>query len=357
MQILINIAATFAFMFWPMMFMMSPMMLGAPGADNDKDQLKTVILLLSYPIGISIFFWLFGIHYFGIDGFTLTIISSGIIAIALSIFGYFGMLLNLYRGIANSGYSVANHKVYYDAKLIKAADSDSFSIFDDDLLRSCSRYAKDKLHFYYNGKTVEGFGIDGIYQRKIGGDTYWFNQNQVLYDDRILIGANPDNFDSFDEYTEWTYSISKEQFSVFKYGKRLPAVDKESFIPLSSYLAKDSNHIFKTDEIILPDADAQSFELFEDHSFGKDKNHIYYLETKEPFAIQGVDPASFEILDRGYLKDINHVYRIIQYEDIEKLEQADVASFEATPYDEASQSEARDKNHYYYDGKIVGNRK
>ena len=45
-----------------------------------------------------------------------------------------------------------------------------------------------------------------------------------------------------------------------------------------------------------------------------------------------------------------------QYESIQPLEQADVASFEVTGYDDTSKSEARDKNYFYYDGKIVANR-
>ena len=108
MQIAINISITFAFMFWPIIFMMSPMMLGAPGADNDKSQVISVMLFLSYPIGISLLLWIFGGSYFGVKGFKLTIICVAVIVIGFALFGYFGTLSNLAKGIANTGYSIAN---------------------------------------------------------------------------------------------------------------------------------------------------------------------------------------------------------------------------------------------------------
>ena len=359
MQIFINIFITFALMFWPFVFAMSPMMLDVPGSDNDKSQLVFIVLLLSYPISISLLLWIFGGSYFGVRGFTLTIISTIVIAIAFAVFGYFGMLSNLAKGIANSGYSIANNEVYYDGKRIDGADSASFVILDGDKFgHSISRYAKDRNQFYYGGVVVKGAIPDNLKKVDIDGDIYWLNSTQIIYDNMILLGANPDQFFGFEgfRYRGWTYSINNEQYFVYINGKHLPDVDRDSFTPLNEFVAKDKHHIYEKDEIILPEAEAESFELFEDHSFGKDKNHVYYMAHVKPFAVEDIDIESFEILDWSYLRDKNHIYYTHQYKSIEKLEQIDVASFEVTDYDESTNSHARDKSHYYYGAKIVGNR-
>ena len=356
MQILINITFTFALIFWPIMFMMSPMMLDAPGSENDRSHVSMMMLVLCYPIVLFILLWIFGGNYFGISGFKLTIISSLIIVSAFSLFGYFGMFFNLHKGISNSGYSVANNNAYYSAKLIEGADSQSFVPIGNDDIYSDTDYAVDRDNLYYRGKIVEGAHTENLKKSTIHRDTYWLNNTQVIYDGKILTKALPGNFSGFDDFNGWTASDNEDHYIVFSYGIALPAVDKNTFTPLNDFIAKDKLQIFEKNKQILNDADASSFKLFEDHNFARDKNHIYYLATKIPFSIDGADTDSFEILDRGYLKDKNSVYKVHQYESIEKLPQADARSFEATQYDDATRSEARDTNHYYYDGKIVGDR-
>jgi hypothetical protein len=83
---------------------------------------------------------------------------------------------------------------------------------------------------------------------------------------------------------------------------------------------------------------------------------VYYLGVTQPIIVQDADPVSFEVLERGYARDRNHVFVIEQYTNVVKLEQADIDTFEVTRYDDATKSEARDVNHYYYGGKIVGTR-
>lgn len=346
-------------MFWPFIFMMSPMMFDAPGSENDKSSVISALLFLSYPIVISLVLWMFGGNYFGVNGFTLTIISTAVIVLGFTVFGYFGMLSNLAKGIANSGYSIANSEVYYDGNRIDDADSESFVVLEGEGYSYNNLWhAKDKNYLYYSGVIVQGANTENLKPVKVYDDTYWLNSTQVIYGDGILPGANPDQFSGFEGIglRGWTYSIRDEQYFVYFYGKRLPDVDRDSFTPLSEFFAKDKHHIFEKDQAILPDADAESFELFEDHSFGSDKNRIYYLAHTQPFSIKDIDKESFEILGWNYLGDKNHIYLIHQYKSIEKLDQIDVASFEVTAYDELTRSHARDKNHFYYDGEVVSNR-
>lgn len=343
-------------MFWPLLLMMSPMMFDAPGSENDKSHATSMMLVLCYPIGLFILLWIFGGSYFGYSGLKLVIISGVIVVGALSVFGYFGMLLNLQKGIANSGYSVVDHNVYYDGKLLEGADGASFNTLSVERLRGTPKYAKDKNSLYYSGKIVEGASIKALTIKIINMDEYWLNNEQVIYDGKILPDANPAEIEGFEGFTGWVYSMSEGRYIVYSYGVPLPAVDKSSFSPLNDFIAKDKHHVFEKHNIILKDADAVTFELLDDHSFGRDKNHVYYISTKIPFAVEGIDPDSFEILDRGYLKDKDNVYHVVQYERIEIMQQADVKTFEATQYDDVNKSEARDLKHYYYDGRIVGDR-
>lgn len=356
MQIIINIVLTFMLMFWPILLMMSPMMFDAPGSENDKSHATSMMLVLCYPIGIFILLWMFGGSYFGYGGFKLVVISSVIVVSALSVFGYFGMLLNLHKGIANSGYSVVDQNVYYDGKLLEGADGETFNTLASERRRDAPEYATDKNFLYYSGKVVEGASIKQLKNKVINMDEYWLNNEQVIYDGKILPDANPAEFSGFEGFTGWVYSISDGRYIVYSYGVPLPGVDKLTFSPLNDFIAKDKHHVFEKHNLILNNVDAVTFELLEDHDFARDKNYIYYISTKQPFAVEGIDPDSFEILDRGYLKDKNNVYHVVQYERIEKMEQADVETFEATQYDDVNKSEATDAKHYYYDGLVVGDR-
>ncbi len=356
-QTTVNIITTIAIMFWPLMFMTSPMMFDAPGSENDKSNVVILMLILCYPAVLFLFLWITGSSYFGIKASTMLVISCVVITTGFALFGYFGMLYNLYRGIANTGYSVVNDNVYYDAKPIKGADAKSFGLLNENSFGHFNRsYARDRQNLYYRGKALEGVIPDALEMKKLAGNTYLINKSQVIYYDKILPGAEPETFGDFDGFDNWTFSDNHNQYIVYSGSTPLPAVDKSTFKPLSSTIAKDHQHIFSQHTRILPEADTASFELLEDTDFARDNMHVYYLSTNEPFVIQGADPATFQVLDRGYLKDKNYVYHVQQYESVDKVEIADVDSFKVTHYDEDNKSEAFDKNHYYYDAKIVGDR-
>ncbi len=357
MQIFINILTSLILLFWPIMVMMSPMMFDAPGSDNDKSNFINLMVVLSYPIALFLFLGVFGQRYLGFNSFVLAVISAIIIASLFSLFGFFDRLSNLTKGIANTGYSVVDSTVYHNGKPLEGADAGTFvAVEDDAFIYTASDYATDKHHLYYNGKAVEGVTVNNLRKEIIDRDIYWFNDTQVIHQDRIIPGANPDDFHTFENFSGWSYSSTNGQTIFYSYDQPLPAVNKDSFTPLNDFFAKDNRQIFEKEKPILPEADAASFNLLEDHDFARDKDNIYYLATKNPFAIPNADVNTFQILGRGYLKDKNHIYLVHQYQSIETLHQVDVPTFEVTQYDESTKSEARDKNHFYYDGKIVGPR-
>ncbi|MDH5408837.1 MAG: DKNYY domain-containing protein [Gammaproteobacteria bacterium] len=357
MQLAINIIVTVIISPWFLLFMMSPMMFDAPGSENDKSHIISTMLLLCYPIGVFVLLKLFGWQYFGVNSTKLIIVSAVVIMLGFFMFGYVNILSNAMKGVANSGYSVANGKVYYDARPIDEADSQSFTLFEEDNNFHRAKYARDTRHLYYEGKKIEG--VEDVEIERLGDryNDYWKNNSQIIYDGEILKGARPEYFSIFNDYDSWSQSDNPDGCIVYHFGKALSTVDKSSFKVLNQFLAKDKDNIYERTTKILSEADAATFSLYgDDHAFGKDKDHVYYLSTKTPFVVEGADVASFKHLERGYAQDKDSVYHILQYQTVEKIQQADATTFETTRYDEKTKSEARDKNYYYYDGKIVGNR-
>lgn len=354
MKIFMHIVVTFVLMFWPIMFMMSPMAFDAPGSDNNKSNVVGMMLTLCYPIGLFLILGMLGINYFGVNSFKLALVSLTIILIAFSLFGYFGLLFNALRGIANSGYSVVGDTAYNDGKPIDGADGKTFRVLDSRRYSSLNHYALDRNHLYYDGKIVEDALAENIVEAGSGGSDYFRNSQQVIYRDMVLRGVAADGFAVFDRFANWAYSNIGSEYNVYYRGILLPAVEREAFVPLNDSFAKDKKQIFEGHTVVLTQADAASFELMRDRDFGKDNSQVYYLGTRPPVVVQDADPGSFEVLERGYARDRNHIFVIEQYANVVKLEQADIDTFEVTRYDDATKSEARDVNHYYYDGKVVG---
>ena len=98
-----------------------------------------------------------------------------------------------------------------------------------------------------------------------------------------------------------------------------------------------------------------------DATYSKDKNGVYVWENRGWKKLEGLDPATFEIINisgsaRRYLKDKNGIYSIIYSMDGD----SDKLVLENLPYDPQTyevinQLYSKDKNNIYYsDRKIIG---
>src|SRR5690606_6213814 len=125
MLLIAQIITTFLLLFWPLLFMLSPMAFDAPGSENNRSYVIGMMLFLCYPIPLCAAYWIMGGQLWGISGRTLTLITSVVIILALTLFGYGNLLKNALSGIASSGYSVADDQVFYNANLIENADAKS----------------------------------------------------------------------------------------------------------------------------------------------------------------------------------------------------------------------------------------
>ncbi|CAA0125698.1 Uncharacterised protein [BD1-7 clade bacterium] len=365
MKVALNILVAFVLMYWPIVLMMSPMMFDAPGSQNKRDVVLTVTLVLCYPIIIFALYWLFGLHFFGVAPDKALLVASVVVISAILFFGYGKLLMYSFRGIATSGYSIAKGQVYFDGLAIDA-DADSFKpLVQGDSDRFV--YAADKNHVFYAGKALkiedpttfrplnnDDQTGDGYLA---GSDEYWTDGTSVFLAGRALEGATPHGFSVADDIFSgpFAYWHSESASYVYFAGEILPSVDANTHQVLHGHISKDAQHIYNGAELILPEADAMSFSLLEnDTTIGIDDQAVYNVLYRQSGKIEGADPASIVAFDRGYLKDAKRVYYRQQWDPVEVLSGADPQTFEVTGWVEATDSEARDANNLYRDGKVVG---
>src|SRR5690625_6122457 len=150
MTLILKGFSVFLILSWPFVAVISVMALGGPGATNDKEGIRDIILVLYYPVFITSVYWIPGSSLFGISGRTLVLISVIIITLGLHTSGYFKLASNASRGINNEGSSVLKDKAYYDAQPITIADADTFRPAEEsDHPFRQSAYYIDKHRVYY----------------------------------------------------------------------------------------------------------------------------------------------------------------------------------------------------------------
>src|SRR5690606_29224295 len=79
MLLIAQIITTFLLLFWPLLFMMSPMAFDAPGSENNRSHVIGMMVFLCYPIPLCAAYWIMGSELWGISGRTLTLIASAVI--------------------------------------------------------------------------------------------------------------------------------------------------------------------------------------------------------------------------------------------------------------------------------------
>ncbi|MFO6424201.1 DKNYY domain-containing protein [Motilimonas sp. KMU-193] len=350
MLIAIQILTVLAILCWPLFWITSVMMFGGPGASNDAANVYSTLAILLYPSAICLIYALGGWSLFVIPGKYLALIGIPL-NIALVYASYGALLSNTLKGIANEGYSVVEQKVYYNGQHLTMAHADSFTLLEHQPSFRDSVYAKDNHHVYYRGEVLKGAESASFHPLFVGQglDEYWAD-SQYVYRYTEQLALNPQQVSLFHDDSYAVYLTDGEQ--LFCNGIKVPNADLSSFKVIFGALAKDNQHIYYQDHIILPEADVASFTLYPDEQYyGYDINHVYDVIAERSQLIPGADPASFELLGRGYMRDKHRVYFSQQYEPTIVLSQVDRESLVVTDYDDATGSDAYDKNGYILNGK------
>ncbi|UZK02527.1 DKNYY domain-containing protein [Venatoribacter cucullus] len=358
MLLIAQIITTFLLLFWPLLFMLSPMAFDAPGSENNRSYIIGMMLFLCYPIPLCAAYWIMDGELWGISGRTLTLITSVVIILALTLFGYGSLLKNALSGIASSGYSVADDQVFYNATPIAQADASSFTVLAPQHLRG--GYAKDQHRVYYRGQVVTHADAQS-FRPFDDGQEYWADQHAVYLEGQAITGASPAGFsrlpDAWHNATDFAVQQDAGQSTLYYRATPIGPVDAAQVVVLWPHIARDNQRIYSEANVILPMADAATFELLpESNEYGRDQQAVYDLLGDRSGVIHGADPASIEVLARGYLKDQHLVYHRQGYEPTQVLEGADSASFEVTGWDETTNADARDAHSLYRNGQRVAAR-
>ncbi len=346
---------------WGGMIIMSPMMYAAEFYDKEVSNIYSFAAMLLFPVPLLMIMSYFNYQLLSFDSAKVAKFVTVIAFLVLYASGSFTKLLNLHKGINNSGYTITESKIYYNAKVLEQADITSFSLLtNDDLLDRVSRhdisgYATDKNHLYSKGAVVKNFSPKNIRFLVLQDRAFLVNDSEVLTGNHILEKAIPERFNVFEEHSHWAFSNNDDGYHVYFSELKLPTVDKNSFKLLSYFYAKDKDNIFDKNTKILEQSDAKTFEILSrDGRFAYDKNTVFFINSTTPHALGNIDHTTlFPLKVDSYLKDKNNIYHVEQYKTLHKLN-ADYDSFITHNFDEATQSDANDKNHYFYNGKVVG---
>ncbi len=363
MNIIVNILMLGALSIWGGMVIMSPMMYATESYDKELSNIYTFAAMLLFPVPLLMIMSYFDYNFLSMSSSKVATFVAVIALLVLYASGSFTKFINLHQGINNSGYTITESKIYHNAIVLEQADVASFSeLTSDDLLDRVSRYeidgyGFDKNYVYFDGKVIEGFSPKNIRFMVFQDRAFLVNDSQVVSGNHILVGAIPEKFNVFEEHSHWAYSDNDDGYHVYYSKQKLPSVDKNSFELLSYSYAKDANNIYKSNTIVLKQADAQTFQILsKDERFAFDNNTVFFIDSINPHALNDIDHKTLSPLKiKSYVKDRDNIYHVEQYKTIHKLD-VDYDSFVTHNFDDATQSDANDKNHYFHNGQVVGNK-
>jgi hypothetical protein len=357
MTLVLKGLSLFLFAFWPIAAITSIMMFGGPGATNNKDTIRSVILILYYPVLTTGMYWITGTSLFGISGKTLFLGSVVVVTLAIYALGYFRLLGNMIRGINNEGYSVVGSRVFYNARYLPAADAKTFCPAEETAHPlDRANYYLDKHRVYFEGEVVRGIDPSTFKRLRIEGpfgerNDYWGDSASVVYQGNVLEGSDPRDFKILHE------GYARSDGNIYHFRKKVDGADAATFEVICHFLAKDKNRIYYGDAAILPEADPATFRLFDPantNSIAVDKNDVYFIFTESGSRrLDGIDPETLEILDEGtYMKDANAVYYISRG-DVCRVPEANPSSFKTVHYSDENPFHATDGVHYWLNGTLI----
>ncbi|MBO9702230.1 MAG: DKNYY domain-containing protein [Sporocytophaga sp.] len=358
MSTIINILVTIIMVPWPVIIMMSPMMIASTGFRDNRSSLLFATFLMGYPVIVFTFLKVIDYGFWGMSVNWWLILVSGISGGIIFLYGIPRMLLNLRWGIQNNSYFKNDSAVFFDGYKISGADPVSFSI-----LTTGSFYAKDSKHVFYLGKIVKGADpltfapvkwIDADFSDN-SIPVYWKDKANVYFNAKKIEGCDAGTFQNLRGI------YGKDRNYVYYGNNTLPKANPEKFRFLNDGITTDETYLFIFDKLVNTPIDLSTFTVVEngDHVFCKDKNHIYLLlygQQDSLVKVDGADADTFTLLDRYYAKDKHNVYYYGYNKNNKRtlifLTDADPDKF-SVGYDASKNSEATDGLNYYMTGKSV----
>ncbi len=384
----VTVLTVFVLAPWFPLFMMSPMMFGAPGASDNRSAILSVILILYYPLLVFLFYWIMKWTFFSFSPAKLLLVSTVVITAAIYFFGYFQLYKKTLSGIKSDGYSAVEDKVYYSAELLSNVDAATFELLDKDLYggQTCFiKFAKDKNHVYLEGKiiedahsesfkrvldidksftrffsdknhayTTEGYKIpssDGPTFSSIGG-VYFKDKNTVYYRETPIKGIRPEG----SEVADGDYMITSE--SVYKYGELIPGVNIKHYRKLNYRFFVDDKNAFYEGKKITSNANLSELKNikteFHTDSFYADDKQVYYVTDQKLEVLENLNPESVKMLDRFYIQQDSKIYYFSVKDSRPHLmvTKASPIGFKVMSFQQDTKYDAKDDENYFLEGQV-----
>lgn len=317
LSLIIDICVTLFLTLWIFIALTSPMMLGGPGANDNRSNLFTIALIFFLPALIFLVYLAADKSFYRIPAsycLALSLIAAATLSLLLRLPW---LLTNSLAGIPNSGYFKNEKYVYKDGKKLPHVLAGSFEMIDEYF------YTRDQQHVFYNGAIIPGadphsFESASENQKPDGenpGVLFWRDKHAVYANGKILTDAIPSDF----TYLSGWYAQGHQ---VVYYGDKVVAeADTNTFQLLNNHLAKDAAHVFylgqkieldENDQIkmdlatlVLINSDSHAY------TYVKDNQNVYVKSGKSTnlfVRIIDADPDTFTPLADGYAKDKARVY-------------------------------------------------
>lgn len=340
MRTLLQITTALVLLPWPLLVLTCWTTLAEPEWDAKKAPLLVLTLTLTYPSLIFLAYHHFGQSFLSLPSARCLGLSVLVTAVVSVWLGFPRVYSHTLLGIHRYGYSTSGGAVYHAGEVIPGADARSFATLgapEDHCL-----YARDARRVYYQGMPLPGAEPSSF--QAIAGGPYYRDAHGVFLQGDPIAGADAASFQALD------FGFSRDRARVYYGTQPLPDADVQSFRALGSAIAKDKRRIFLGEKPYLEQADAASFSLLDDGTYGRDARHIYVISRAE--IIDAAELESFEPLRAGYSKDRQHVY----FNDhrlgrTRVIEGADAGSFQVlSEFDPDLATDARDARHTYARG-------
>lgn len=258
-----------------------------------------------------------------------------------------------------TGFSPGGDIAAYHSLDMSEVDLDSFEVFGPD-----SQFAKDKDSVFCTANLIEG-ADPGTF--RVIGDNFavdkangyqWHVKFGYCYIYKVEEDIDPESFTQISEY------YSKDKTGVYYFNDRIKGADPYSFHLLEGednylyYIGVDDDSVhYRT--LQFPDANPKTFRIMDAPFYYTDGYRIYDLKNPEG------PRTSIEIIaskDKDDIEFPGYCYYIINGELFHcgvKVQGADLQSFKVLEtvdgIDKPFTSLARDKDHLFYDGRIIEN--
>lgn len=166
-------------------------------------------------------------------------------------------------------------------------------------------YAKDKNDAYYRGRKLENVDVETF---KSLEDPNWcdpYSFEAAKDNNKCFFEGELVDMSKCEEYEEKDlgFGYKKKDGKMYYNDTEMEGMDVETFKMMNKGYSKDKNAVYKYQNKVDFVSDVESFEVIDD-IYTKDENYVYSSENQ----IETSDSKSFEVLDYYYAKDRNNVY-------------------------------------------------